>query len=123
MSMKRILTQREEAVMQILWRLKKAFVNDILEELPTPKPPYNTISSVVRKLVAEGLVGFQAYGNTHQYFPILKKHVYRRRVLGKIIREYFSDSPQALLSHFAEEQRMDVEELEALIKELKKKKS
>ncbi len=108
--------------MQILWRLKKAFVKDILQDLPGPKTPYNTISSVVRKLESEGMVGFKAFGNTHQYFPILKKSTYRRRVLAKIIREYFSNSPQTLLSHFIEEQELDYEELEALLKELKKNK-
>ncbi len=119
--MKRMLTPREEAVMQILWRLKKCFVKEILEQLPEPKPPYNTISSVVRKLEAEGMVGFKAFGKTHQYFPILKKSTYRRRVLSKIIREYFSDSPQTLLSHFAEEQDMDYEDLSVLLDELKRK--
>ena len=120
--MKRILTPREEEVMQILWQLKKAFVKEILEQFKDPKPPYNTISSVVRKLESEGMVGFQAFGNTHQYFPILKKAAYRRFVLIKLIRDYFSDSPQTLLSHFAEEQNMDYEELQSIIDGLKKNK-
>ena len=76
---------------------------------------------MVRKLESEGMVGFQVYGNTHQYYPILKKAAYRRFVLIKVIRDYFSDSPQTLLSHFAEEQNMDYDELQSIIKDLKKK--
>ncbi|MBQ5454000.1 MAG: BlaI/MecI/CopY family transcriptional regulator, partial [Bacteroidales bacterium] len=63
------LTKTEEKVMQILWKLKKAFVKDIIEEISDPKPPYNTISSVVRILKDKGFVDFKAYGKTYQYFP------------------------------------------------------
>ncbi len=119
--MNRQLTPREEDVMQILWKLKKAFVKEIIEEMPSPAPPYNTISSVVRKLEAEGLVGFQAFGKTHQYYPILKRSAYRTRILKKIVSEYFSNSPESLLSHFVLEEQIDVDELEQLVKALKKK--
>ncbi len=109
--MKRILTPREEEVMQVLWRLKRAFVKEILDQLPPPTPPYNTISSIVRKLEKEGMLGHKAFGKTYQYFPILKKSTYRSRVLKKLLNEYFQNSPQSLLSHFVKDEKVDVDEL------------
>ena len=69
------LTHKEEEIMRILWDLKKGFVKDILEKMSEPKPPYNTISSTVRKLESMGYVGHEAFGKTHRYFPILKNSV------------------------------------------------
>ena len=105
--------------MQILWTLNKAFVKDILEELPDPKPPYNTVSSIVRKLENEGFVDHHTYGNTHQYFPLLKKSQYRSTVFSRLLNNYFSGSPESLLSHFVKEEKMDPHELKTIIDRLK----
>ena len=67
------LTASEEKVRQILWDLKKAFVKDIIDQLPLPRPPYNTISSVVRILEKKGFISYKAYGKTHEYFPLRKE--------------------------------------------------
>ncbi|MBK8505096.1 MAG: BlaI/MecI/CopY family transcriptional regulator [Saprospiraceae bacterium] len=117
--MSRILNPREEEIMHVLWQLKRAFVKDILEELPEPKPPYNTVSSVVRKLESEGIIGHQAYGNTHQYFAILQKTNYRKLMIGRVIRNYFSGSPESLLSHFVKEEKIDIDELKKILDQLK----
>ena len=105
--------------MHVLWRLKQAFVKDIIEQLPEPRPPYNTVSSVVRKLEAEGLVGHHTYGNTHQYFPILQKTNYRKFMIGRVIRNYFSGSPESLLSHFVKEENIDIEHLKKILEQIK----
>jgi len=117
--MKQILSPKEEEIMQILWQLKKAFVKDILDQLPEPKPPYNTVSSIVRKLESEDIIGHQAFGKTHQYYPILTKSQYRRLVFAKMIRHYFSGSPKRLLSHFVKEENVDLNELKNIIEHLK----
>ncbi len=94
------LTKVEERVMQELWSLKKAFVKDIIEELPDdPKPPYNTISSVIRILVAKGYVKFKAYGKTYEYSPAISKAEYRKARLKKVMSGYFENSPASLVSH------------------------
>jgi len=118
--MSKILTQREEKILQILWKMKRAFVKQILAEMPPPKPPYNTVSSVVRDLAKKGLVGYQEYGNTYQYFPILKQSMYRKQMFKKLLQDYFSGSPESLLSHFVQEENVPIEKLEALLKKLKK---
>jgi predicted transcriptional regulator len=115
------LTHKEEEVMTILWRLETAFINDILNEMEEPKPPYNTVSSVVRKLVAEGLIGYEAFGKTHRYFPVLKKEDYRANAFRRFMDNYFGGSPSALLSYFAQEENLRPEDLDKLLGEIKKR--
>ena len=63
------LTKAEEQVMQILWMLERAFVKEIVEEFPDPKPAYNTVSTIIRILEKKGVVSHKAYGNTYEYYP------------------------------------------------------
>ena len=65
------LTKAEDQIMQILWKLEKAFVKDIVEQMPSPKPAYNTVSTITRILEKKGFVGYKAYGKTHEYFPLI----------------------------------------------------
>ncbi|MEZ4943168.1 MAG: BlaI/MecI/CopY family transcriptional regulator [Saprospiraceae bacterium] len=113
------LNHKEEEVMTILWRLGNAFVNDILAEMEEPKPPYNTVSSIVRKLETEGLVGYEAFGKTHRYFPILKKEDYRANAFRRFMDNYFGGSPTALLSYFVQEENLEAAELEKLLELIK----
>src|SRR6478609_6981717 len=93
------LTKTEERVMQILWKLKKAFVKDIIDALPDdPKPPYNTISSVVRLLEKKGYIAYKAYGKTYEYFPAVNKAEYRKQSFKKMLTGYFDNSAESLLS-------------------------
>ena len=116
------LTNKEEEIMHILWRLKKAFVKDILEEITDEKPHYNTLSTIVRKLADKGYVGYKAYGKTHQYFPLIEKEDYRKGFIGKAINNYFNNSYKNVVSFFAKEEKISVEELKEIIKELEKNK-
>lgn len=90
--------------MQVLWKLKKAFVKDVIGHLAEePKPPYNTVSSVVRILERKGYVGFKAYGKTYEYFPLISKTEYRAASLRRMLSQYFDNSPTALVSFMVEE--------------------
>jgi BlaI family penicillinase repressor len=112
------LTKTEEPIMQALWKLKKAFVKDIIEHLPEdPKPPYNTVSSVVRILERKGYVGFTAYGKTYEYFPLISKAQYRANSLKRMLARYFDNSPAALVSYMVEEtlSPKEVEQLRKLL--------
>src|ERR1700710_587257 len=101
------LTKTEERVMHILWQLKKCFVKDIIEAMPDePKPPYNTISSVVRLLEKKGYVGYKAYGKTYEYFPLIEKADYRKHSFGKFFKEYFDGSAESLLSFMVKEEKL-----------------
>ena len=70
------LTKAEEQIMQILWKIEKGFVNDILDGFPLPKPAYNTVSTIVRILEKKEFVAHKAYGKTHEYFPLISKEEY-----------------------------------------------
>ncbi len=108
------LTKAEEPVMQIIWRLKTVFVKDVIKELPEPKPPYNTISSIVRMLEGKGFLGHKAYGKTHEYFPVITKGAYRKEMFKSIVSEYFDGSLSQVVSNFVEEETLNSEELNSL---------
>lgn len=114
------LTHKEEGIMQILWKLKKAFVKEIIAEMDKPKP-YNTVSSIVRKLEEEGLVGHESFGKTHRYFPILKKEEYRKFSFKKMMENYFGGSPEQLLSFFVNEENIEEKDLDQLLEKMKNK--
>ena len=110
------LTKAEEQVMQILWKIEKGFVKDVLAKMPEPKPAYNTVSTIIRILEKKGFVGYKAYGKTHEYFPIVDKTAYSNFYLKNFIGGYFNGSFQKLVSFFAKENDMDIQQFENLMK-------
>jgi BlaI family penicillinase repressor len=120
------LTKAEEQIMQVLWKLEKGFVKDIIKHLPKPEPAYNTVSTIVRILEKKGFVSHNAYGKTHQYYPAVTKDEYRDVYLKSIVKNYFSDSFKEMVSFFASDENMSIEELEEIRKmineEIKKQK-
>ena len=115
------LSAREEEVMQILWDLEKALVRDIIEKLPNPKPPYTTVSSIVRLLEKKGFVSHKAYGNTHEYFPIVPKADYRKRKFKGLLTQYFDNSIENMVSFIVKEKKISPKELEKVTKMISKK--
>ncbi|HLV63471.1 BlaI/MecI/CopY family transcriptional regulator [Galbibacter sp.] len=116
------LTNKEEDIMKILWRLEKAFVKEVMAELQDAKPHYNTLSTIIRNLEDKGFVGHKAFGNTHQYYPIIKKESYRSRFITKAMEDYFNNSYKNLVSHFAKEEKISVEELKEIIHQIENNK-
>jgi BlaI family penicillinase repressor len=108
------LTKAEEQIMQILWKIEKGFVNDILEGFPLPKPAYNTVSTIVRILEKKAFVGHKAYGKTHEYFPLISKDEYTKTYLKGFLNNYFSNSYQQLVSFFSNDNKLSVKELEEI---------
>ncbi|MFP4470775.1 MAG: BlaI/MecI/CopY family transcriptional regulator [Bacteroidales bacterium] len=108
------LTKAEEQVMQVLWKIKKGFVKDILEYFPEPRPAYNTVSTIVRILEKKEFVGHKAYGKSHEYFPLISKKEYTKTFLNGFIRNYFSDSYKQMVSFFSRENNLSIEELEEI---------
>ncbi len=107
-------TRAEEKIMQILWKLEKGFVKDIIEGLPNPKPAYNTVSTIVRVLEKKGFVSYTAYGKTHEYFPIISRNEYKKNFMKSFIKRYFSNSFQEMVSFFASDRDINLEELEEM---------
>tara|TARA_R110002051_G_scaffold212635_4_gene277741 strand:- start:4986 stop:5345 length:360 start_codon:yes stop_codon:yes gene_type:complete len=116
------LTNKEEEIMIILWDLKQAFVKDVLSEFKNDKPHYNTLSTMIRNLEEKGYVSHNAFGNTHQYYPIVTKEVYRKRFMNQAIEDYFSNSYKNLVSFFASEEKISVDDLKEIIERIENKK-
>lgn len=109
------LTKAEEQIMHILWDLEKGFVRDLMDKMPEPKPAYNTVSTIVRILERKGFVGYTAYGKSHEYYPLISKREYTSKFLKGFMRNYFSSSYRQLVSFFAKEEDLSVEEMESII--------
>jgi len=110
------LTRAEEQIMQILWKIGKGFVHDLLEQIPEPRPAYNTVSTIVRILEKKGFVGHNAYGKSHEYFPLLSKKEYTKTFLKHFTKNYFSGSYKELVSFFTDNEKMDIGDLEEIRK-------
>mgnify|MGYP003613181015 FL=1 len=116
------LTNKEEEIMQILWKLKKAFVKEVLAEIEEDKPHYNTLSTIIRNLEEKGFVSYNAFGNTHQYYPIVKMEDYRKRFMNTAIETYFDNSYKSMVSFFAEENKISADELREILALIENKK-
>lgn len=108
------LTRAEEQLMQILWKIGKGFVNDILAELPEPRPAYNTVSTIIRILEKKGFVDHRAYGKSHEYFPLVSKKEYTRSYFNHFMKQYFGNSYREMVSFFTNDNNLDITELEEI---------
>ncbi|PIF34820.1 putative transcriptional regulator [Flavobacterium sp. 9] len=109
------LTNKEEEIMHILWKLKKAFVKEIQTEITEDQPHYNTLSTIVRNLEEKGYVGHNAFGNTHQYYPIVTIEDYSKGFMSTAIDNYFNSSYKSMVSFFAKEEKISAAELREIL--------
>lgn len=115
------LTKAEEEIMQILWELQKASVAEIIEQMPEPKPAYNTVSTIVRILESKEFVDHEKKGKGYLYFPLLEKDTYSNQSMNKLMNSYFNGSFKSMVSFFVKKNDLDVKELEAILKEINQK--
>jgi len=114
------LTKAEEEVMHILWKLEKCTVAAIINEIPEPKPAYNTVSTIVRILESKGFVDHEKQGKGHLYFPLIKKSDYSNQSINKLVDGYFQGSFKSMVSFFMKNNDMSLSELESILQEIKK---
>jgi predicted transcriptional regulator len=108
------LTRAEEQVMQLLWRIGKGHVNDLLGYFPEPKPAYNTVSTIIRILEKKEFVGHETVGKSHRYFPKVSKRDYARFTMKQMLNGYFSNSYKQMVSFFAREDNLTLKEMEEI---------
>lgn len=108
------LTKAEEQVMQMLWKIEKGFVNDVLEHFPNPKPAYNTVSTIIRILEKKGYTGHNSFGKSHEYYPLISKKEYTGRFFNGMMKNYFSNSYQSLVSFLVRDKNLSIEDLEEI---------
>ena len=117
------LTRAEEQVMHAIWNIDKGFAKDILEQMDDPKPAYNTVLTVIRVLCQKGFVKFNTYGKSNEYYPALSREAYSAQRLRSLKKNYFNNSSAQLLSFFVKENKLDIKELDEIIKMIKKEKN
>jgi predicted transcriptional regulator len=115
------LTKAEEQVMLHIWKLEKAFLKDIVEEFPEPRPAYSTISTVIRVLVKKRFLGYKDYGKIHEYFPLVSKEAYFRYHFKEGVKNFFSGSVSSFASFFTDDKDLSITELEKMRALLEKK--
>lgn len=115
-----LLTRAEEEVMQILWKMKQGFIKDMVEMFPDPRPAYNTVSTIIRILEKKGFVSHKAFGKTFEYYPVVSKDEYRKHYLNTMMTNYFNGSFKQLASFLITHDKLDVRELEEILKMIKK---
>lgn len=108
------LTNAEEQIMKLLWRLDKAFIRDLLNEFPEPKPAPTTVITLLKRMIDKGFVSYKIYGNSREYYPLVKKTEYFSEHLNGLIKDFFNNSTAQFASFFANETDMNKKELQEL---------
>ncbi len=115
------LTAKEEEIMGFFWEKGPLFVKQLIDEYDDPKPHYNTLSTIVRGLEEKGYIGYHSFGNTYQYYATISEEEYRRKTLKNVVSKYFDNSYTRVVSTLIEEENISIDELQALIQQIKNK--
>lgn len=117
------LTKAEEQIMQIIWQIDKGFVKEVIDLLPEPKPAYNTVSTIIRILEVKGFISHEALGKSHQYYALISREDYKRHATEKLLGNYFGNSVESMFSFFVKEEKMDVGDVDEILKMISKLKN
>lgn len=110
------LSANEEMIMRIFWKLEKALVREVLDELPDPKPPYTTLASSIKLLASKGYLSFKKYGTVYQYFPLISQADYSKKSVNQLVKNYFEGSVGNFLSFMVKENKISDQEIDELQK-------
>jgi BlaI family penicillinase repressor len=110
------LTKTEEQLMQFLWKQEKAFMKDLLEAFPDPKPATTTVATMLKRMADKGFVGYREYGKSREYYPMVEKSDYFGKQVNGMIKNFFNNSAAQFASFFTTETNMSTAELEELRK-------
>ena len=116
----KVLTKAEEQIMQVIWKLEKAFLKEIIDQLPEPKPHNNTVATIIKILTEKEFVGLKVFGRTHQYFPLVSKDAYSQSSMKNLIKGYFDGNFSNAVSNMVQENNISIDDLELLLNQLKK---
>jgi len=117
------LAKREEQIMQVYWDLGKAFIKEVIPNLPEPKPHYNSVATMVKILEEKGFLDHDSVGNVYRYFPIISREDYQKHAMKDIVSQYFDNSYPRMLAFFAKEQNLTEDELQEILHMIKTDKS
>lgn len=109
------LTNAEEQIMKYLWKLEKAYLKDILNQFPEPKPATTTIATLLKRMIDKQFVGYNQHGSNREYFPLISKDKYTKGFMNGIIKNYFSNSYKNMVSFFSKNENLSAKEIEEII--------
>ena len=112
------LSNSEEQLMEHLWKLEKAFMKDLLESYPKPKPATTTVATLLKRMIDKKFVAYKEFGNSREYFPLVKKEDYFSKHINVLIKNFFNDSTSQFASFFTTSTNLTQNELEELKKSL-----
>jgi len=108
------LTNAEEQVMRYLWKLEKAYMRNLRNEFPDPKPASTTLATLLRRMIGKGFVGFNQHGSNREYYPLVKKNQYFSKQINSLVKDFFNNSSSQFASFFTNETNLSIEDLEEL---------
>lgn len=117
------LAKREEQIMHVFWNLNKAFIKEIIPEMPDPKPHYNSVATMVKILEDKGFLGHEVIGNIFQYYPLISKEEYQKHAMKDIVSQYFDNSYSNMLAFFAKDQQLSEQEVNDILSIIKTNKN
>lgn len=115
----KLLTKAEEQIMQSLWKLGEAYLKDVVEAQPEPRPHSNTVATIIKILVDKGFVGVTPVGRVHRYHPLVSKEAYSSNTMRNLVEGYFEGSFSEAVSFMVKQKEISVKELELLLQEIK----
>ena len=114
------LTKAEEEVMQAVWKKGKSFLREIVAEMADPKPHQNTVATILKILIEKEFVGIEVFGRMHAYYALVNKDVYSKGRVKSLVKKYYEGSFSNIVSSMVKENNLSIEELEMMVKKLKK---
>jgi len=108
------LTNAEEKIMKLLWKLEKAYMKNIMDLFEEPKPAATTVATLLKRMTEKGFVGYSQHGSNREYFPLVKKTEYFAKHINSVIKDFFNNSSAQFASFFTNETNLSIEELEDL---------
>jgi BlaI family penicillinase repressor len=109
------LSRFELGLMQVLWRMGRAAIREIHEQLPEKKrPAYTTVKTMVNRLEAKGAVHrVRKIGNAHIYEALITRKAAYRRLLDEVL-DLFGGSAQPLMAKLLETGKLSLEDIRTL---------
>lgn len=119
--MNKTLTKAEEQVMQCLWKLEAAYLKDIVENLPEPRPHNNTVATILKILIEKEFIAHEVHGRNHYYYPLVTKDEYTKGTITSIVENYFDGSFKNAVSFMINKKKLKVKDIELILNQLKSK--